>query len=814
MMKKLTLKLSALALLAGTAACGEQQEQTSAVPNTDTQYSVEVKRTSYGIPHITADDYGSLGYGEGFAAAQDHVCNIAQSIMQSQGNYSKYYGAGENNQHLMQDIAVRQLDIPARASELFVAQEADIQEWFTGFAAGYNRYVIETGTEGITAWCKGADWVRTITPEELLTRALTIAHSTARMGGMIASATPPKAENTGDTSTIPSNVSQNIYAAALDGLAMKGMGSNGWAIGKDRTENGKGMLLGNPHYPWLGTNRFWEKHLTIPGEMNLYGSHLVGLPGVAIGFNENIGWTHTVSNSKRVVFYKLDLVPGDPTSYLYDGEVRQMTSRTLAVPVLGEDGTTTSQEHTVWFSHYGPIVNMPGMEWSAATAFTIRDANAQNIHGASQWKDMGLAKSMDEFIAVHDKWNAMPWVNTIATSEDGQAVYLDGSNVGNLSEEAIAFWQESIKTDPLSKGLYERAGIVLLNGSDSRFEWQSHPDERLPGVVPFAEKPQQNRSDYVFNANDSYWLTNAAAPMTGHSPLYGQVESGRSLRTRMNAILLSDTSADGAYGADGKLSLHEMQQALFLNRSLAAELLKDDLVAACTAENTVTIDDQQIDLSKACEVLAAYNGRLDLEANGAVLFREWITSYDYRQSMLTKSALFAVPFDPADPVHTPRGLADTSLALEKLGHAVLTLQKAGLALDSQLADAQFAYRQGEKISVHGGNSHEGVANLIDSRPSDVRVPQTDGTPIEGSIFLTDKGYLVRGGSSFILSLNYTENGPVAEALLTYSQSGDATSPHFTDQTKLFAKKEWRPVLYKTEDINRDVKSTLRLTGER
>ncbi|RKZ99648.1 MAG: hypothetical protein DRQ47_10695, partial [Gammaproteobacteria bacterium] len=43
----------------------------------DSQYKATIVRTSYGIPHITADDFANLGFGEGYAAAEDHVCNIA-----------------------------------------------------------------------------------------------------------------------------------------------------------------------------------------------------------------------------------------------------------------------------------------------------------------------------------------------------------------------------------------------------------------------------------------------------------------------------------------------------------------------------------------------------------------------------------------------------------------------------------------------------------------------------------------------------------------------------------------------------------------
>ncbi len=398
------------------------------------------------------------------------------------------------------------------------------------------------------------------------------------------------------------------------------LGSNGWAIGKDRTENGRGMLLANPHFPWNGTNRFWEKHLVIPGELDVYGAGLIGIPGVTIGFNQHVAWTHTVSNSKRLVPYRLQLVPGDPTSYLYDGEPRKMEARTVSVPINLGDGTTTTQEHTVWFSHYGPIVVMPGLDWNEKNAYAMRAANLENYFALSQWMDMSVAKNMDEFIDAHRKWSAMPWVNTIATSSDGRAVYMDNSTVGNFSDEAIELWQQRMKSDFMTKVVYGRTQMLLADGSDSRWEWEADPSTKIAGVVPFEKRPLLDRSDFVFNSNDSYWLTNPDAPLSGYSPLYGPVGTPRSIRTRVNALTLRDDSPEGPSGADGKFSLQEMQDALFSNRSLSAELLRDQLVAACEGTNVVEIDGEEVDISKAVQVIANYNGQLDIDSPGACCF--------------------------------------------------------------------------------------------------------------------------------------------------------------------------------------------------
>ncbi|PCI33140.1 MAG: peptidase S45 [Alphaproteobacteria bacterium] len=803
MKKNIGLWGASLLVVAGLlGSCAEQKAP-------EDTYRAEVVRTSFGIPHITADDFGSLGFGEGFVAAEDHVCNIAHSIVVARGERALYHGVGEKNKHLMSDMVIRALGIPANAAEDFAAQSKENQQWITGYTEGYNKYIREVGVDNITSWCKGADWVREITPEDLFSRFQVLAQTAPRVAGMIVSAKPPADKADAAALEVP----VQTFAEMADDLRASQMGSNGWAFGKDRTENGRGMLLGNPHYPWTGTSRFWEKHLIIPGKMNIYGAHLIGAPGVAIGFNENIGWTHTVSNSERVVFYKLDLVPGDPTSYYYDGEPRKMTARKMTISVKGEDGTVTEQEQSVWFSHYGPMVSLPNAPWTEKQALTMRDANAGNQNLLDQWKAMDLAQDMDAFKDAHRKWNALPWVNTMATSKDGRAVFIDGSNVGRLSAEAIALWQERTKSDPLTGEFFNGMGLILLDGSDSQFEWQAHPEARVPGIVPYVEQPKYDRSDYIFNANDSHWLTHVEEPLNGYSPLFGSEQAARSLRTRINAKLVSDTSPDGPAGVDGKFSLKEMQQALFSNRSLTAELLLDEVVAACTKVTSVIVDGEEVDLAGACTALKGYNKHLDLDSTGAVLFREWITQYKYTETF-KNDKLFKLAFDPADPVNTPRGLADEGLALKNLAKAVQVMTRAGLALDSSLGEAQFVYRGADRIAVHGGENAEGIANIMAQRIYDTQAHQQRGAKVEGSKMLTDKGYLVTHGASFLLSLSYTDDGPVAEAFLTYGQSGDPTSVHYTDQTKLFSQKQWRPVRFTKQDIAKDMKSSRVLTGPR
>jgi acyl-homoserine-lactone acylase len=739
-------------------------------------YRAQIRRTSYGIPHIQAKDLGSLGFGEGYAHAEDHLCSVVDQVIQYRGERARYFGPGRNNEHITNDVAMRALRLAEDAAGGLAAHPQEIREWYAGYAAGFNHYLAKTGKDKIGGWCRGADWVAPITAADLMTIARGFVLTLPQFARAIADAVPPGSPQA-------SNFEWPEPVRA----------SNGWAIGRERSAAGMGMLLANPHYPWVGANRFWEKHLTIPGKLNVYGVSLLGSPGVAIGFNDSIAWTHTVSAGTRLSFYSLDLVPGKPTTYRYDGHERAMEARKVRIDVKQADGSVKALERTVWFSHYGPIINMNApLRWSTTRALTVRDANFEVRNIAPQWLAMSRAKSMKEFQQAHATYQSMPWVNTIATGKEGTAWYTDSASTPNLSKEALSAWMTYRMQDEWSRTLWNQRNAVLLNGSDSKFEWQ--------GLVPFAKLPQIARTDYVFNANDSYWMPNSKALITGdYSPLHG-APGMRSLRTQNNDLTLSNLTPDKPAGDDGVFTLDEIGNAILSNRGLAAERLRGELVERCRAAK---LDE----LNKACDVLAKWDGRCDLDSRGAVLFREWVMSF------AAINEIFRVVYDPADPVGTPKGLGTGEVVINNLKRAVQMLRAQKIPLDARLGDLQYANKPGARIPIHGGHHLEGVMNMMHGGHSQSTLEPVEApTPVKGSRWLTEKGYPVNHGSSFLMALEFTKQGPRAKAFLTYSESGDPESPHFRDQTELFSRKQWRPVLFRSGDIAKDVKRSYTVTA--
>lgn len=414
---------------------------------------------------------------------------------------------------------------------------------------------------------------------------------------------------------------------------------------------------------------------------------------------------------------------------------------------------------------------------------------------------MGRADSMESLIDAHRRWNAMPWVNTIATSRDGQAAYLDNSTVGHLSETAIAQWKASYAANPDVKRAYDQRGLTILDGSKSENDFVES-EAPIPGTVPFDQRPRIVRHDYVFNANDSYWLSSPREPLTGYSPLYGPTETARSLRTRMNILHLENRVASGA---NSKWSIEDVQKAILSNKSLAADVFKPELLDLCELNREKLGD-------ALCSALAVYDGYLNIESDGAVLFREWLYAYRELSNVAGKS-MFKTPFSLEDPVNTPAGLNDEDLALEALEKARDILKAASIPIDAPLGDVQVAIRGPNSIPMHGGYWLEGNANLIDQRGNDTTSPFPESEAIEPYSNLSDRGYVVSGGTSFIMTLIYGEDGPRAEAFLTYGQSGEPDHEHYRDQTKLFADKVWRKIRFKPEDIAEGAVSTFTLRGE-
>jgi acyl-homoserine-lactone acylase len=777
----------AIAIVLVAAGCTKDDGTRSSSAGSG-RYRATIVRTTDGVPHITADDLPNVAFGQGWASAEDHACDLADQIMKIESQRARWNGPGDKDANIQSDFAWKAIDIVGRANTDWPKVSATERAVVTAFAKGWDGSLAKIGPSNAGGWCKGQPWLRAINPAELYAyiRSIALYASSGALSQYLGTAQPPQAAGATTTTTTTSTVAA---PASFGGVSDAELGSNGWAIGSDRSADGGGLLLANPHFPWEGAQRFWEVELTVPGQADVYGAQLIGVPGVGIGFTRHVAWTHTVSAGNRFTAYKLTLSPGDPTSYMYDGKPRAMTSKQATIEVQQADGSTKQETRTLWSSHYGPILDFPGVGWTDAAAVTVRDANLNDDEFLSQYLAMDRAESMSAFQAAHRKYQGVPLFNTIAVDDKGTAWYADTSATPNLSKEAIDAWLKAKQTDPLVKAAADN-GAVLLDGSTSMNEWVDAPGARDPGLVPYSEMPMVERKDYVFNANDSFWVPNATHFLTGdYSPLHGLQNTVRSWRTRENAMVLDDTSPTGPAGADGKFTLDELTAAALMNEASTARELKPAVVTAC---GTVRSSPPGTDLSKACSILDAWNGRFDPDSVGAVLWREFLSN----QPKLD----YAVPFDPAKPIDTPNGLANPAQAVQKLVQAVTLLEQHHIPLDATLASLQHDGRVPagpDRIGVGGGLDSEGLTDVVAwSGTKTTLEPTPAAAPkVATGSQLTADGYPVNTGSSFIMAVHFAKGAPEARSILTYGETEDRTSPLFTSQMKRFATKDWKTVAF-------------------
>ncbi len=820
-----------------------------------------IRRTTGGVPHVTADNLSSAAFGHGYAQAQDNVCLLAEAIVKARSERSKYFGPGPDalfgvGLNIVNDFSYKAQRIYSGAEEQVDDLNPESRAMVEGFSAGYNKYVEETDPADLPADCRNAEWVQTITPVDLLAHyriAAQYASGAAFATGAVFLAVPrdespaPTPVNpVTDTDKVEKLLKQVVATAekgagSYRGFEQMGLASNAWGIGKTMTEQGRGALLANPHFPYTGHRRLYEVQMTVPGYLNTHGAGLLGTAIPLINFNENLAWSHTVSASQRFTWYELTLKDGDNLTYIKDGEERPIKVETFQIEVKMGGTEPMVLERDFYFSEYGPMLAANAVDdelpaWgsngavnNSPAAYTYRDANANTNQLLDTWLKMSLATNLDEFQNVFEECGTTLWTNTTYADDQGNAFYIDSSSVPNLSEKSIALVNFKRQFSPAYAALFEE-GITLLDGSTSEDDWVEGP---CNGLVPYENKPKLVRTDWVQNSNSSHWATNPDAFLTGFSPLFGPEKSEINPRTRLGLKMLQnpmDTgmpTAPAPAGQDGKFSAEELIGVIWNNRAWYAEQFLPELQQRCDAIGSATVAGE--DLTSWCDALQSWDGLYNIDSVGAHIFRVFIANY-HNQS----DTDLTVGFRPDDPVGTPSSPSDTNKGtpedsmLQALAAGVTALKSQSILPTDELGSLQYYRPSGgaqpgtaqvpvfltDPIPWHGGDGNvDGAFNaigVVDSEfAEDTRFPRIDPSTIDDTAGLSDgtdnvDGWLMARGTSWHFGLEFTDNGPEAYGLLSYSQSTDPMSPNFKDQSVQYSNKEYRQLFFSEEDIAANV----------
>ena len=806
------------ALAAGPASADAARPAKVAAKAGGKRLVAKITRTRYGVPHIRGRDWMSVAFGYGYAFAEDNICTMAETYVTVNARRSRWFGPenfwvfagnGTVNNNLASDFYFQSIKEQGIVEDLIERKPPHgpnriVRQGVRGYVKGYNAYLRRTGVENLPdERCRGKPWVRPIREIDAYRRFFQLgilASSGAAIEG-IANAEPLL--DLGLAQRRQERALERLRAGEADEFFPIESGSNAYAIGSDATR-GKwnGLVLANPHFPWDGSERFYQVHLTIPGKGDVAGASLYGAPLVLIGHTRNLAWSHTVASAWRFTPYELTINPLNPYQYLRDGKFVDMQAIDVTVPVRTPSGEIEKRSKTLYRTHHGPLfTSLLGLNlfpWTPLKAFALGDVNERNFRYLNHFVRVNMAQSVQELDRINRRIQGIPWVNSIAADSAGRAYYsMDGAipNVPDSKATGCA--------GVLGLVLFPLTGIPVLDGSRTACEWDADERAVAPGLMPPERIPRLIRRDFTHNGNDSHWATNPAELLEGFDRIVGDERTERSLRTRIGLIMAQERIA-GTDGLPGKgFSLRNLGEVALGNRQYLGELWRDDLVALCGTN-------QALVSAGACEALAGWDLRNNLNSKGAILFQRFAehlfsslpalpsgTSSGY---MLGGNVLWTNQFSPGDPVNTPNGMNKLNpLIITSLQNAVADLQAAGIPLDAAPRQWQYDQRAGEKIPIHGGEGGLGLFNAI------------------SSVWDPQEGYSeVPHGTSFIASIGFKRRGCPVKALtfVTYSQSENPDSPHSTDYTKAFSRKRWNAVPFCRREVRRQAVTTKRVTGPR
>jgi len=398
---------------------------------------VQVLRDRWGVAHIYAGNTHDLFFAQGVVAAQDRLFQMELWKRAGQGRLSEILGPSA----LPRDINARALQYRGDMQAEYASYSADGEAILTAFTDGINAYVAALGAPGGPGlpiefqlagfapdrWhpqdCLNRMAAFSMTGNAL--RELAAARALTELGAEKAAKLfafdPPVSLDPAagvDFAGLSPQLLGNLVGAdhRIEFPAEAREGSNNWTISGALTASGRPLLANDPHRVLALPSLRYMVHLVAPG-WNVIGAGEPGLPGVALGHNQNIAWGFTIFGLDQQDLYIEELNPANPLEYRTESGWAAMTVRREVFLVKG----SSAQAVDLKFTRHGPVLWQDGkralaLRWVGSEPGTAGYLASLAVDRAQNWS---------EFEAAVARWK-VPSENI---------VYAD--RAGNIGEHSV-----------------------------------------------------------------------------------------------------------------------------------------------------------------------------------------------------------------------------------------------------------------------------------------------------------------------------------------------------------------------------------------
>jgi acyl-homoserine-lactone acylase len=607
MRKSFLLLLSTFILLSFSCSPEEKKE-------------TQIAWDSWGVPHITANTIDELFYAQGWAQMHNHANTILELYGNSRGKAAEYWG----KENLQNDMLINALGFDELADVWWQTQNPEQKEIFKAFVRGLNAYA-ETHPEAIADKNKV---VLPVTTKDLNMHSMYVIFTRFTGGGDL-----------GRVQQWPD------------------LGSNAYAIAPKKSASGNAMLVQNPHLPWWKEFLFFESHLNI-GDKNMYGATLVGLPGISIGFNENIGWSHTNNTIDNVDTYELEL---KDEGYLLDGERKDFEVSSKIIKIKVNDSTIIDQEIPLLKTAHGPVINK-----TEDKVLAIRMAGLDQPNVFLQWWNMIQSDNFEEFETAL-KMSQIPFFNVMYADKVGNIFYLFNGIVPKRSSGDWNYWDR------------------IISGGKSEDIWtEVHTYAELPKI----KNPEQG---WLQNANDPPWTS--TIPITlqpkDYPPYMSPIRMG--FRPQRSARMLLE---------DDSITYDELVQYKLSTRLEFADRILDDLFAAVDASDSEKA-------KEAKTVLENWDREANTDSKGMLLFYNWAKKFNVHNK-----ANYTEAWSLEKPNTTPDGISNPERAVNLLEQAATEIETKYGKLDVPWGDYFRIVYNGKNLPANGIDGSLGIFRVV------------------------------------------------------------------------------------------------------
>jgi acyl-homoserine-lactone acylase len=516
-------------------------------------------------------------------------------------------------------------------------------------------------------------------------------------------------------------------------------GSNGFAVAPKLTASGHAMLWINPH-----TSYYFRSELQMVSDqgLNVYGAVTWGQFFVYQGFNTHNGWMHTSYGGDAIDEYAEDLVKKpDGLYYRYGPKLKKLRASVVSIPVKQAAGLG-NRSFTVYRSHHGPIIRAENGKWIAIKLLQEPvPALSQSFLRTKTTDYASFRKTQDMRTDTSN--------NTVYADANGTIAYFHGNFIPKR-DASFDF------THP-------------VDGSDPATEWQG------PHAIADTITLLNPSNGWLFNSNN--WPFSAAgeqSPKVENYPRYMWTKGENPRGPHAVEVLskLRNATLDSliAAGYDGHLT--------------AFDILLPPLIKAYDA--LPSTDPRRAGLEEAIDTLRAWNRRTSADSVATAVAIFW------GQGLIERNCAAARDADEPAYDYLVDKLTDAE-RLEGLSAALAKLQQDF---------GRWRIAWGE-INRFQRLTDDIVQPFDDARPSLAVgfAPSQWGAlaSFDSSKPRKTKKIFGSTGNSFVAAVDF---GPTihAKALMSGGESGDPSSPHFTDQALMFSQGQFRDVLFYPEDV--------------